>query len=301
MKILVIGGGISDEREVSLRSAQSVFDAIGAQHQKILYDWKGEEKLNLKGQAFDVALPILHGPGGEDGHIQRILENTGMRYLGSDVASSKVCIDKVQTQRTLSQHGVLVPIQALANAQIYNAHALAQKPHVLKPIEGGSSLDTFVCLDGPIDMVKQAEVFAKYPEMIIEQYIAGTEFTVPVLDGYDLPVIKIVPPDGFFDYENKYSGATQEICEPDDIDASTQQEARRLSKQCHDILKCRHLSRVDIILDAQGAMYVLEVNTMPGLTDQSLFPKAAAHVGLTMPELVEYFVTLASGQPTRTQ
>lgn len=299
MRVLIIGGGISDEREISSRSAKAVFNAVNPEYQKFLYDWDGTEDWLLENAPhYDVALPILHGVGGEDGQIQRLLEKAGIAYLGSDVAASELCIDKVKTQAVLAQNGINVPEQAVVNENEYQSHPIANGPHVLKPILGGSSIDTYVCKQGRINGEKVAASFAKYQTMILERCIIGPEITVPVLDGYDLPVIEIIPGNEFFDYETKYDGSSQEICGPESIDADVQKHAQAVAKKCHEILGCRHLSRVDILLDESKTPYVIEINTMPGLTDQSLFPKAAAHIGMSMPELVEYFVQLAAKSAT---
>jgi D-alanine-D-alanine ligase len=129
--------------------------------------------------------------------------------------------------------------------------------------------------------------------MLLEELIDGTELTVPVLGATSLPVIEIIPPKNQeFDYENKYNGATQELCPPQHIDTPKQQEAQRLAELIHNQVGARHLSRTDIILDREGKMWVLELNTMPGLTDQSLFPKAAQSSGMSMPQLVQRLVDL---------
>lgn len=295
MRVLVIGGGISDERDVSLRSAQSVYDAVGVNHQKFLYDWDGSEEWLLQnGSQYDVALPILHGVGGEDGQIQRLLEKANLRYLGTGVDASALCIDKVRTQTALSKAGIQVPKQALVNIEEYRVNSISDSAHVLKPIYGGSSLDTFVLKNGRLDGDKANIVFNKHQTMVLEECIIGQEITIPVLDGYDLPVIEIIPKYDFFDFDAKYDGSSQEICNSDNVPQDVQADARKIARQCHDILNCKHLSRVDILLNEKNEPYVIEVNTMPGLTDQSLFPKSAAYVGLPMPELVEYFIKLAS-------
>lgn len=295
MKILVIGGGISDEREISLRSSKSVYDAIGLQHAKQYYDWDGSDDWLLKNaKNFDVALPVLHGVGGEDGQIQKILEEAGIAYLGSDPVVSAICIDKIKTQAFLAERGVSVPQQDTVTISNYVSHQLAQHPHVLKPIMGGSSIDTFVLREGYLAQEKQQEVFAKHPELIIEECIIGPELTVPVLDGYDLPAIEIIPGNEFFDYETKYDGSSKEICNSKNIDQDVQTRVRQIARQAHDLLGCKHLSRVDVMLDENDEPYVIEVNTMPGLTDQSLFPKAAEYVGMNMGQLVDYFIELAA-------
>lgn len=297
MRILVIGGGISNEREVSLKSSKSIFDAVSASHEKFFYDWDGDEKwLDENLANFDVALPILHGVGGEDGQIQSILEKSNTKYLGSDSRSSKICIDKKATQELLKSQNILVPGFGALTYQQYQESDFVNKRHVVKPNDGGSSLNTFIDVrpdDPRADQIKKA--FDTYGKMLVEDFISGVEVTVPVLDGRELPLIEIVPPEGeFFDYNNKYNGKTQEICPSKNVSAELQENAQLVAKKSHDILNCRHLSRVDIIIDQRGQMYVLEVNTMPGMTGQSLFPKSAEVSGMSMEELVEYLIQLVA-------
>lgn len=299
MNILVIGGGISNEREVSLRSSRAVFDAIGMQHAKYFYDWDGDEQwLYDHASEYDVVLPILHGKGGEDGTIQKLLDSVDVRYLGSGVEVSEICIDKQKTQDNLAKHGILVPKFSLLNYEEYKASEYVSGPHVVKPSQGGSSLHTFIITSsGKYSEQEIEDAFIEYGVMMVEEYITGVEITVSVLDGKTLPIIKIVPPEGVFDYENKYNGKTQELCAPTDIPRSLQEQAITLAKTCHDILGCRHLSRVDMIISPDESLYILEVNTMPGMTSQSLFPKAAAYTGLSMAELVEYFIAQVTTTP----
>ena len=299
MRILVIGGGISDEREVSLRSSKAVFDAVkNAPFDVEYYDWKGSEDwIADNAKKFDIALPILHGEGGEDGQIQLILEKSGLSYLGTDSTDSRVCIDKQQTREVLSKHGVLVPEGAVVDFEMYKSHHLYDEPHVLKPFTGGSSIDTFIFPDlVHRDMNKLAAVFGVHGNMLLEQYVSGVEITVPYLEGRALPVIEIIPPaSGVFDYANKYNGSTTELCPPEHVDDDTQHKAILLGAKVHEIMGCRDLSRTDIIV-SDGKLYVLEINTMPGMTPQSLFPLAAKTAGIGMDELVRVFIQIVEGR-----
>lgn len=297
MKVLVIGGGYSDEREISLKSSRAVYDAVAEKHQKEFYDWDGSHDwLKQNVNTFDVVLPILHGEGGEDGKIQEILEACGnSHYLGSGIESSRLCMDKVRAQKLFADNGIAVPEQAVVTYEEYVVHELTKSKHVLKPIQGGSSVDTFLIKAGRIEDSVAEDVFNRHGTMILEELIQGVEVTVPILDGYNLSLIKIVPPEGqFFDYEYKYNGETQEICEPDDIDKNLQQQIIETARTCHQLAGCRHLSRVDFILSDNGAFYTLEINTIPGMTDQSLVPVAAKHAGMSWQDFVEHLITLAA-------
>ncbi len=297
MKVLVIGGGISDEREVALRSSKAVTEsAKKAGHETEHYDWDGSyDWLDQNVGSFDVVLPILHGKGGEDGQIQKYLEQKNVKFLGSGSESSKNCFDKQLTREILAKSNILVPEGGLVDLRQYEASFLSTRPHVLKPVDGGSSIDTLMNIT--IDKVERSEIeelFSRHGKMLIEEFIEGSEVTMPVLDGRDLPVIEIIPPYGqAFDYENKYNGKTDELCPPKNIDPSMQKKLQDLAQKTHKIMGCRHLSRVDVMI-SQGTPYVIEINTMPGMTDASLFPLAAQQTGMDMPRLVDYLISLAA-------
>lgn len=297
MKVLVIGGGISDERDVSLRSAKAIFEAIGSNHQKTFYDWDGSSDwLDENLSQHDVVLPILHGEGGEDGQIQSILEKNNVPFLGSDSHSSKICMDKDSTQKMLKSNNILVPEYKAMSWHEYIESDIAQTPHVVKPVDGGSSFHTYINVLARDPRLAQIEKsFEHCKKMMVEEFIAGVEVTVPVLDGKELPLIEIVPPEGeFFDYNNKYNGRTKEICPSVNVSDTTQQQAKEIAQKCHKVLGCRHLSRVDMIINNRGRIYTLEVNTMPGMTSQSLFPKSAQVSGMSMSGFVDYLIQQVS-------
>lgn len=295
MTILVLGGGNSPERDVSLRSSAAVAEALkkaGFNVQQA--DPKdGLEVLNNLAKD-NIIFPILHGAEGEDGQIQAKLEELGLPFLGSGSESSKNCFDKALTREILEKNGVKMPQAVVVTAETYKTSSLAQKPHVLKVLRGGSSIGTYLVFDpSKVDRAKVDEVFSLDKEAVVEELIVGPEITVPVLDGKALPVIEIVPPaGGEFDYQNKYNGRTQEICPAKSIRPSKQKEAQEISEKVFKVLGCRHLSRVDIMVDEQGNLYVLENNTLPGMTNQSLFPLSAKVAGMEMPKLTEKFVEL---------
>ncbi len=296
VEVLVLGGGDSPEREVSLRSAGAVAEAARqaglavqeadpAHHNLAFLDNLAKET---------IVLPILHGRGGEDGVIQTELEKRGLAFLGSDSVSSKNCFDKWSTRQILEKGHIPMPKGFLVTKGDYSSHTLAARPHVLKIRHGGSSIGTLIVRD--LDTIVDAEIakiFALEKEAILEELIEGTEVNVSILGEDVLPVIEIVPPSGGeFDYENKYNGLTAEICPPKSVNEDTQRKAQKISKQVHDIMGCRHLSRTDIMLDKDSNLFVLEINTIPGMTDQSLYPKTAAAAGLPMVKLVDRFIKM---------
>lgn len=295
--VLVLSGGTSSEREVSLRSGAAV--AQGLQDAgylvEIIDPASRPDDFNDKISAADVIFPVLHGAGGEDGRLQAELDKLGARYVGSGATASELCFNKWQYKELLRRHTIQTATGALVDQQSFTESKLIQKPYVLKPADGGSSVDTFIIRDvAEYDQAALLEALERYPQMLLEELIEGTEITVGVLQTTALAIVEIVPPaDGEFDYENKYNGRTQEFCPPRQIDPSIQAEAQALALKIHELCGCRELSRTDMIVTKDGQLYVLETNTMPGMTEQSLFPKAAAAAGYSMAELVDTLVQTA--------
>jgi D-alanine-D-alanine ligase len=293
-KIHVLAGDKYSERDVSLRSGAAVAEAL----KNTAYDVaiRDPSKVPLEEIAdCDAVFPALHGMGGEDGSLQAALESRGVRYVGSDSVASALCFDKERYRQVISSAGLPVAKGALVQADTYQTHALAGAPYVLKPFDGGSSIDTYIVRDPADAPHKRIQAtFQAHPTMLMEALITGSELTVGVLEDQALPVIEIIPPaDGEFDYENKYNGATQELCPPQHVSEAVQAAAQELALQAHKITGCRDLSRTDIMCDEAGNLYILETNTLPGMTNQSLFPKAAAAAGIDMSSLCAQLVELA--------
>ncbi len=295
MKLLILGGGDSPEREVSLRSAKNVeIAARQAGFDTITADPKDGYKIFDGLDKNTIILPILHGAGGEDGTIQAEMEKRGLPFLGSDSKSSKNCFDKWRTRQVLEPAGIAMPKAGLVNIENYTDHPLAANPHVLKVPHGGSSIGTLVVSRSKKLTTTQLDsIFTLESEAIIEELIVGTEVTIPILDKNALPIIEIIPPDNEeFDYENKYNGQTHELCPPKSVSISIWQDLQRLSEGVHKLMKCSHLSRIDIMLNSSKKAFVLEINTLPGMTAGSLFPKSSLVAGHDMPNLVKKFVEL---------
>lgn len=292
MKIAVLKGGSSREREVSLRSAAAVAKALVEAGYKVEeYDTKVGFEGILEVEA-DLVFPILHGAGGEDGSIQSFLEEHQLKYLGSNAQACRDSFNKAVFKSMLEPMGIPLPRSEVVDAAGFASSRLAERPFVLKPIDGGSSLDTFIVRTGNRDEVPN-DIFERYGKMLLEELIEGDEITIGILGEEALPVIEIVPPvDEEFDYDNKYNGKTQELCPPQHIELPVQHKAQELALQVHRAIKCRHLSRVDIMIDPTGNPYVLELNTIPGLTDQSLYPRAAQVHGLSMSRLMQRLVEM---------
>jgi D-alanine-D-alanine ligase len=294
MKVLVLLGGISNEREVSLRSGRAVIDALKANGQGVFeYDTeKGFDGLAEFLGKVDCVFPILHGKGGEDGTVQAELEKLGLKYLGSDSKVSKICYDKVEFKEILERLGIPTPKGEVVTKQSIAASPLIRSPYVLKPIDGGSTIDAYIIRD-PANQSYDPRVFDHYQLMLLEELVEGIEITVPVLGSAALPVIEVIPPEGKeFDYENKYNGATQELCPPLHVDEAKQKEVQELAVLIHKEVGARHISRTDMIIDKEGKNWVLELNTIPGLSDQSLTPVAAKVAGMDMVALAQKFVDM---------
>ncbi len=295
MNIFVLGGGSSPEREVSLRSAKSVAKAARAAGFTV-FEYDPANGLKFLGSISETTLvfPILHGEGGEDGALQLELEKRKLPYLGSDSASSIKCFDKWQTRLELEKANISVAEGGLVTAVTYPEHPLTKKPHVLKVVHGGSSIGTIIVRD-PKKISKTAtqDIFKLEKQAVIEKLVEGIEITIPIFDQKALPAIEVHPPQGGeFDYENKYNGQSAELCPPPSISADQHRNAQLLAERVHKAMKCSHLSRVDTIMRPDGGLVVLEINTMPGMTDQSLYPKSASVAGIAMPELIKKFVDL---------
>jgi len=293
MNYIVLGGGTSPEKDVSTRSAKAVLQALVALgHSVILLDPATTplEAMLKAGAKSDGIFPILHGVGGEDGVLQTQFEEAGIAYFGPTSKACKNTFDKAAYKKIIEANNLPTPKWNVISAAELNSEPLAKAPFVLKPISGGSSIDTFIIRTFPYNVAPLEEALNRYGTMLIEQLIEGVEITVGVLGNTALPVIEIIPPkDKEFDYENKYNGATQELCPPKNVSEELQSAAQMLALAAHNITECRHLSRTDIIITAAGEMFILETNTIPGLTNQSLFPKAAKVAGYSWVKLVDTF------------
>lgn len=299
MRVLVIAGGTSSEREISLRSGDAIATALkSAGHEVSLFDPEEQPILQQLASNYDVAFPIVHGQGGEDGSLQQQLNDIGLPYVGSGVTASRLCFDKPEYKQVLAQHELPVARGDMVEAATFRGHPLVNQPFVLKPRSGGSSVDTFIVRDPQTaDWNAMLSSLQTHGEMLLEELIPGVEITVGVLGDQALPVVEIVPPaNGEFDYENKYNGATTELCPPEHIDERAQTLAREYAVHVHQLCGCADFSRTDMIVRADGSITILETNTLPGMTDESLLPKAARAVGLDMSGLCDELVHLASAR-----
>ena len=301
LRVAVLMGGPSAEHEVSLASGENVFNFLDPEKyvaQKFIIpkkgDWNSEE---LK--KFDLAFNCLHGEFGEDGRIQKTLDDLGVLYTGSGAVASAIGMDKKFSRFIFESNGLNAPHTLYFKNQNDITINELKLPLVIKPKAKGSSVGVYLARDKK-DLEKAIdEAFKLDREILAEEYLQGKEITCGVLESADggeifaLPVTEILPPESspFFDYKAKYSGATREIT-PADIDDFFAREAQDIAKKAHHLLECSGYSRTDMIIK-DGKIYVLEINTLPGLTKESLLPKAAAVAGISFSELLDRIIELA--------
>ncbi len=294
-KIALLRGGQSAEREVSLKSGQAVEKALLARGYRVeCFDPpKDLARLAKRAQEFDLALIVLHGPGGEDGTIQGFLEALGLPYQGAGVLGSALAMDKALSKLLYREAGLPVP-RAVELKRKETILPPLPLPVVIKPVSQGSSVGMSI-VEKEEDFAQALEQAFQYEErVLVEEYLQGRELTVGILGEEALPVVEIIPGEKhrFFDYEAKYTpGATKEIC-PAQIPTEIAQKAQEYALRAHKALRLRHYSRTDFIY-AQGEVFVLETNTIPGMTETSLLPLAAKVAGYSFEDLVERLVELA--------
>lgn len=300
-KIAVLLGGTSAEREVSLNSGKAVLDALLSQgYNAHPIDPKEYNVANLKNDGFNRVFNILHGRGGEDGTMQGLLEQIGLPYTGCGVMASALTMDKMRTKMLWKAFGLPVAEMEVVTRDTFaqlDAQAVVAKlglPLMVKPSLEGSSVG-LTKVKAVEDLKSAVEFALKFDNTIlIEEWLAGDELTVPVLDSQVLPAIRIVPEGEFYDYDAKYiSDNTQYFC-PAGLTPEREQELATLVKRAYDAVGCRGWSRIDVMCDAKGDFRLVEVNTNPGMTSHSLFPKSAATVGISFEQLVVKILELSA-------
>jgi len=299
-KIAVLMGGTSAEREVSLNSGNAVLNALRTQgYDAHPVDPKEVPVLELKQQGFDRAFNILHGRGGEDGIIQGALEQIGLPYTGCDVMTSALTMDKMRTKMLWKGFGLPIAemeIVTKENVTELNPSKIVERlglPLMVKPSREGSSVG-LTKVNAVEELRAAVETALECDDtVLIEEWLSGVEMTVPVLDNQVLPAVQIIPDGEFYDYHAKYiSDNTQYIC-PAPLSKAREEELHRLVKSAYDAVGCRGWSRIDVMTDSKGEFRLVEVNTTPGMTSHSLFPKSAATVGYTFEQLVEKILELS--------
>lgn len=289
-KVAVVYGGTSAEREVSLKSGKAVHDALkrkGVDAHAI--DAAGAELLHALQQGrFDRVFIALHGRGGEDGVLQGVLDMLGLPYTGSGVLGSALAMDKARAKYVWHALALPTPEFAVLTPASDLAQALQKVglPLIVKPVHEGSTIG-ITHVTAPEQLRPAWEAALAYDsEVVAERYIKGAEYTAAVLGGEPLPLIRIESASGFYDYQAKYvANDTRYFC-PCGLDQNREQELQQLALRAFDALGCSGWGRVDFICDAHGQPWLLEANTVPGMTDHSLVPMAARAAGMDFDTLV---------------
>jgi len=300
LDITVLMGGPSAERDVSIASGTAIADALArVGHKVIRADISPTDVSALDRPGIDVVFIALHGEFGESGEVQGLCEARSLRYTGSGPRSSQLAMDKAATKQICRRQGLATPEWVVVEqfqvpAQVARQLNLLPLPVVLKPVDGGSSVDIVIARDaaerdGALDMLLD-----KYSRALVERYVEGREITVSILGDEALPVLEIIPSREFYDLRAKYAddAGTRYVFDHGLSDEMVQ-AVQAAALTAHAALGCRDMSRVDFILDEHAVAHLLELNTIPGFTSHSLLPKAAARVGISFDELVDRIASMA--------
>jgi D-alanine-D-alanine ligase len=288
-RVAVLFGGKSAEREVSLNSGNAVLSALqGAGVDAFGID-VGEDFLQrLLNEKIDRAFIVLHGRGGEDGSMQGLLECAGIPYTGSGILASALAMDKLRTKQVWQSLGLSTPRHAvLASADDCRAAAAELGfPLIVKPAHEGSSIGMAKVADVDSLIAAWQDASQYDSQVLVEQWIHGPEYTIALLRGQVLPPIALGTPHSFYDYDAKYLASDTQYRIPCGLDAAKEEELKSLSARACEAVGTQGWARVDVMQDGAGQFWLLEVNTVPGMTDHSLVPMAARAAGLDFQQLV---------------
>ncbi len=295
----VLLGGLSKEREISLKSGNAILEALLLRgYDAVPIDVARDVDELLQKKGVEVAFLALHGRYGEDGSIQGLLEIHGIPYTGSSVLASALALDKYLTKDIARAEGIPVPEDLFFNAHLEDLQGFQKKmnlafPLIVKPSREGSTIGIRRVESSKElqEAISQAALLDS--RVLVEKFIAGREVTVAVLNQEPLPIVEVVPKSGFYDFDSKYTaGATQYFC-PADLDEAMTGRLQNFGKRIYQRLGCEGVARSDFIIAKDGTPYFLEINTLPGMTSTSLVPKAAAAAGIHFEDLVERILQTA--------
>lgn len=302
IRVALLAGGASDEREISLASGRGASEALRKAGFTVTeFDPANKKDLQeLIAGNFDVAFLCMHGKMGEDGTLQGFLEMAGLPYTGSGVWSSALAMDKVKSKIFYERAGIQTPrsvtLKSLDDMTAEEVVAAVGESCVVKPATEGSALGVYI-VNG-VDEVHTAmeKAFELDTSVLAETFVEGDEFTVAVIGNSELealPVIQIVPRNEFYDFESKYApGGSQHLC-PAPLDEEKTARVQSMAMAAHRTLECSGVSRSDFIMDKDGEFWILETNTLPGMTETSLLPDAGRAAGIDFPELCKRLVEYA--------
>lgn len=298
-RIAVLGGGTSSERDVSLATGNAITDALAESGwDAVLLDRPEGIVSREELGKYDVVFIAYHGGAGEDGRVQAVLELAGIPYTGSGPLSSGLAMDKILAKRIFQQAGIPTPEWILWEKKGFPTTEWVKKaapfslPIVVKPAAQGSTVGITIARDEKELSAGIRLASSLGPRMLFERYIPGREVAVAVLEGVRLPVVEIIPKEGFYDYEHKYTAGASEYIVPADLPRDVALRLNNIGHSAFDVIGLRHYGRVDFRLDGDRP-YCLEANSLPGMTSLSLVPKAAGAVGIDFPELVDRIARMA--------
>jgi D-alanine-D-alanine ligase len=294
-KIAVLMGGPGSERDVSLATGRGVSKALRSLGAEVAEIDIREENFQLPDDV-ELAFLTIHGTFGEDGQLQRILERRGIAYTGDGVEASEIAFDKIRSKEKFREHGVTTPLWEVIHP---GRRPTIPLPIVVKPPREGSTVGVVIVKsEGEIESaISEA---AKYShELLIEKFVPGRELTIGILGEQALPILEIIPKGGFYDFNNKYpflnpqaGGGAEHVC-PAKIEAAKTREIQELALRAFRAVGLQVYGRVDAILSDSGQPFILEINTIPGMTEASLLPEAAAATGISYVELCARIIALS--------
>lgn len=304
LNVVILSGGLSLEREVSLRSGRRVLEALADRgHRVDLLDLDADLVPTLAKGEYDVAFLTLHGKAGEDGTIQGLLELIGLPYTGPDATASALAWDKGVFKGLLKRAGLATPPWVAVSSDAIRTMGAGQAldriagalggPFVVKPAQGGASMGVRFVPDEAGLAQGLVTAFSYHDVVLVERFISGTEVAVSIVDDQPLPPVEIVPKSGSYDFAARYTAGATEFFAPARLDGDVLERCTALAVDAYELAGCSQITRADLIVDDDGHPWLLELDTCPGMTETSLLPMAAAAAGIDFGELCDRLVTRA--------
>jgi D-alanine-D-alanine ligase len=299
MKVTVLYGGPSAEREVSLVSGKAVIEGLKSMGHEVFGSDISPTDLSGLDHPHDVIFPVLHGQFGESGELQEILEQRQLPFVGSGSKASRLGMDKVATKRAWEAAGLPTPpYEVLTRDNPTPANIKA--PCAVKAFDSGSSIDVFICKTDAAAAEAIRTILGKHGKVLVEKFVRGPELTVGLLEEQPLAPIRIVPKSEFFDYHAKYKASDTEHRFDLGLPDGLVQKCKALAREANAVIGAVDLARIDVLIDeSEMVPYLIEINTLPGFTPKSLLPEAAAHGGLAFGPLVDRLARRAAARGPR--
>ena len=293
MKIGLLVGGDSSERDVSLSSGKAIHKALEllGNNVIVLDTFNGIRSLESKILNVDLIFNGLHGGDGENGYVAAYLESLNIPFTGSDQDSSKICMDKDLSKKLVSDKGIVTP-KWIASSSLPSESQLESLglPIIVKPNDQGSTIGLSLVKD-KIEIGPAFKIASNFADSVMfESFILGREITVPIIGSNSYSIVEIVPKKNLYDYECKYTAGMSEYFCPADIDDNLSSKIKNIALRIHNLLRCRHYSRVDFLLDKNNKIWFLEINTLPGMTKTSLLPKSLSADGFSFNDVIQMII-----------